>query len=74
MQQVQLADCQTDGTIQTKIDLTRLVHDDELLVSLFVERLKLAYEGSPSEDTVTKQIKRGLIREQEILQQLEELE
>lgn len=34
-----------EGELTQKVDLTSVVFDDSLLVNLFVERLKLEYEG-----------------------------
>ena len=56
-----------------RIDLANLVFDDQLLVNLFIERLKLEYEGAkiaiPDED-----LEAGIKREKEIVEQLESID
>ena len=56
-----------------KIDLTNIIFDDELLVNLFIERLKLAYEGSETLQQ-DKELEEGIKREKEILDQLAEMD
>ena len=53
--------------------MTSLVFDDSLLVNLFIERLKLEYEGV---DVAVSDvdIEAGLRREKEITEQLAEME
>lgn len=55
-----------------KVDLSDLVLDDALLNSLVIERLKLLTEGKQPKGPDA--IKAGIIREREILKQLEEIE
>lgn len=62
-----------EGELQQKVDLTSLVFDDALLVNLFVERLKLEYEGVNLAVT-SEEIEAGLRREKEIIEQLAEME
>lgn len=56
-----------------QVDLPNLVFDDQILVNLFIERLKLEYEGVDLE--VSKEdIENGIKREKEIVEQLESME
>ncbi len=58
------ADYEGDNLPQTH-DLANLIFDDALLVNIFVERLKVEYEGV--ELTVSRQdLEAGIIREKEI--------
>ena len=59
-----------EGEFVTKIDLINQVLDEQLLVDLFTERLKLEFE-----DKIKKpDLKQGCLREIEILKQLKDLE
>ena len=56
-----------------QVDLANLVFDDQMLVNLFIERLKLEYEGVDLE--VSKEdLESGIKREKEIVEQLESME
>ena len=62
-----------EGELSQNTDLLNLVFDDELLVNIFIERLKLEYEGVDL--TVSKSdLETGIQREKEIVEQLAELE
>ena len=62
-----------EGELPQQVDLPNLVFDDQLLVNLFVERLKLEYEGADL--TVSEEeLEAGIVREKEILAQLAEME
>ena len=54
-------------------DLPNLVFDDQMMVNLFVERLKLEYEG---QDLAVSQadLEAGILREKELVDQLAEME
>ena len=66
------ADYEGDNLPQTN-DLANLVFDDVLLVNLFVERLKVEYEGA--ELTVSlSELEAGIVREKEIAEQLREMD
>lgn len=62
-----------EGELPSKVDLANHVFDDELLVALFLERLKLEYQGVEI-DVSKEDLEAGVIREREIVQQLAELE
>ena len=47
-----------------KVDLPNIVFNEEILVNLFVERLRLAYEGSDAIRTLTEaELEEGIKRE-----------
>jgi len=48
--------------------------DDELLVNLFIEKIKLTFEADKSSETMEDEIAASLKREKEILTQLAEIE
>lgn len=54
------------------IDLTNLVFDDQILVNLFIERLKLEYEGV-SLGVSKEDLETGIRREKELVDQLSEI-
>jgi len=66
----QLKEKYLQGPQLPAVDLVELVLDDQLLVSLFVERIKLAF----AVDRETSDLKAGVKREREILLQIEEIE
>lgn len=53
-------------------DLTNLVFDDQILVNLFIERLKLEYEGV-SLGVSKEDLETGIRREKELVDQLSEI-
>ena len=56
-----------EGDLPQKVDLTSLVFDDGLLVKLFVERLKLEYEGVDL-NVSDSEIEAGILREKELVE------
>ena len=62
-----------EGELSQKRDLVTLVPDDNLLVSLFVERLKLEYAGVDLSLDMAE-IEAGVKREQEIEASLSEMD
>lgn len=69
----ELTDLHNDGVLATKIDLVSLVRNDALLVDLFVEKLKLSYVDHQSTEQTDEEIRAGLVREKEIMAELDEL-
>lgn len=59
--------------LQQKVDLPNLVFDDQMMVNLFVERLKLEYEGVDM-SVSQADLEAGIVREKELLEQLAEFE
>lgn len=67
--------CPGEGTeIPQGQDLVALVNDDKLLVRLFVQKLKLTFPQEKSEESRIEEIKQGLLKEKELMEQLAELE
>ena len=60
-----------EGELPSKIDLTTQVIDDQILIDLFTERLRLEYENKPVK---SRDLKAGCARELEILKQLRDIE
>lgn len=60
-----------EGEVPQKVDLVSCVLDDELLIDLFVERLRLEYTGVDFEPTLTD-LEADIAREREIETILEE--
>lgn len=48
--------------------------DEKLLVQLFIQKLKLTFPADKTEEAKLEEIKQGLAKEKELLEQLAELE
>ena len=55
-------------SLPQKVDLPNVVFNDEILVNLFIERLKLAYAGPDTAKGLSKEeLEKGIKREKEIV-------
>ena len=62
-------------SLPQKVDLPNVVFNDDILVNLFVERLKLAYAGPDAAKGQSKEeLEEGIKREKEIVAQLAEID
>lgn len=57
-----------------QIDLVNLIEDDELLVRLFAEKLKLMFHKDKEESVKEEEMKASITKEKELLAQLKEIE
>lgn len=68
-------DYESPENLPQKVDLPNVVFNDELLVNLFVERLKLAYEGNDAyHEKTQEELEEGIRREKELVEQLAEMD
>jgi hypothetical protein len=53
-----------EGEIPQGQDLTALISDDQVLVNLFIQKLKLTFPAEKSEEAKIEEIKQNLVKEE----------
>jgi len=73
LKQVQLTTGNEDAIPGKDVDILQMVSDDNLLVQLFIQKLKLTYAPTgPSQEEKEQQMRAKIEKEAELLEQLEE--
>lgn len=60
--------------LPTKCDLVSRISDDQLLVRLFLAKLKLSFPADRSKDEIIQEMKNNLNKEKELREQIKEIE
>jgi len=60
--------------LPTKCDLVSRISDDQLLVRLFLAKLKLSFPADKSKDEIISEMKNNLTKEKELIEQIKEID